>query len=108
MHVTAIDLPTPAIAHLDLAVARGSAVTDHEMVGQTVAHSADITVVIVEHAGVALPGAAVVNDDELPALAQHRRPIDLSSNRACQKLVALSEKMKWEQGKTTRLLVARL
>ena len=64
MHVAAVDLAPPAIADSDFAVAGGGAVADHEMVGEAVAHPADVAVVVIEDAGVALPSAAVVDDDK--------------------------------------------
>src|SRR5690242_20611319 len=104
--MAAIDLPSPTIADFDFTVSRGGAVTDHEMVGQAVAHPADVAVVVIEDARVTLPRAAVVNDDELPALPQHWGAIDFRAHRSTQKLVALPKKMKGEKRKTTRLLVA--
>ena len=67
MHVAAVDLAPPTIAHFDLTVAGRSAVSDYEMIGQTVLHMANVAMVIIENRGVALPGAAVVHNDELPA-----------------------------------------
>src|ERR1051325_1196083 len=76
VHMAAVDLPAPAIAHFDLAVAGGSAVADDEMIGQPVAHPANVTVVIIERRRVALTCAAVVHDDELPTRARYRSAID--------------------------------
>ena len=106
MHMAAVDLTSPAIADFDFTVARGSAVADHEMVGEAVAHAADIPVVVIKDAGVPLPGSTVVDDNELPALAQDRRPVDLRPDRAGQVLVAFAEEMKGKKRKAARLLVA--
>ncbi len=71
VHMAAVDLPPPTIADLDRAVARRGAVADDEVIGQPVPHSPHIAMVIIEGAGVALPRAAVVHDDEFPACALH-------------------------------------
>ena len=70
--VAAIDLTPPAIAHFDLAVARGSSVADYEVVGKTILHPADMPMIIIEDARVPLPRAAVVYHNELPAAPFHR------------------------------------
>ena len=72
VHVIAMDmaaahLPNPAIADLDLAVSRRSAIADHEMIGEPVLHSPDPAMVVVKHLGASLPRPAVVNNDEFPA-----------------------------------------
>ena len=82
MNMTAVDLPPPAIAHFDLAVAGGCAVADYEMIGQPVPHPAHMSMVIIENASVALTRAAVVNHDELPTPALHRRAPDLLDHRS--------------------------
>ena len=82
MHMTAINLTAPAIADLNFAVTRRSAVPDHEMIGETVFHSADLPMIIVEHARVALTGSAVVDDDDFPAVTGHRRPPYLFDHRS--------------------------
>ena len=69
VHVAAVDLAPPAIADFDFAIAGGGAVADDEMIGESVLHPANMAVVVIENARVALPRAAVVHDDELPALA---------------------------------------
>ena len=71
VHVIAVDvtaprLPRPAIADFDLAVARRSAVSDHEMISQAVSHPADAAMVVIKHAGASLPRPAVVDDHEFP------------------------------------------
>ena len=81
VHVPAIDLAPPAIAHLDLAVSRRGAVADNEMIGQSVFHPANVAVVIIEDARVALPGTAVVHNNELPATPFHRRTPDRFNDR---------------------------
>ncbi len=72
VQVVAVDVSTclldfPTVADLDLSVARGGSVSDHEMIGEAVLHFADAAVVIFECLGVPLARAAVVNDDVLPA-----------------------------------------
>jgi len=76
VHVATIDLTPPAIAHFDLAVAGGSAVADHEVVGKTVLHPAHMPMIIIKCAGVPLPRATVVHHNELPAVPFHRRASD--------------------------------
>lgn len=71
VHVTAVDLAPPAIAHFDLAVARGRSVANHEMVCKPVLHPADVPMIIIKSARVSLPRAAVVHDNELPAAPFH-------------------------------------
>ncbi len=76
MHMPAVDLPAPAIAHFNLAVARRCPITDDKVIRESVAHSANISVVVIEDACIALPGAAVVHDNKLPAAPLHRRTAD--------------------------------
>ena len=76
VHVAAVDLTSPAIAHFDLAVACGSSVANHEMVRETILHPADVPMIIIKSARVSLPRAAVVHDNELPAAPFHRRASD--------------------------------
>jgi len=80
--MTAVDLAPPTIADLDLTVAGGGAVADDEMVSQSILHPAYVTVVIIENARAALPGPAVMHDDELPATPHHRRAIDFAADRS--------------------------
>ncbi len=82
--VAAINLPAPAIANFDLAVAGRSAVADHEMVSEPVLHSAKMPVVVIERGSVALTCSAVVHDDILPAAARDRRAINLITDRSRQ------------------------
>jgi len=67
MHMTAIDLAPPAIANLDLAVTRGCAITNDEVISEPVLHVAHVLVIIIKDAGVPLARAAVVDNDHLPA-----------------------------------------
>ena len=82
MHVPAVDLAPPTIAHFDLAVARRSAIADNEMIGEPVFHPANMSVVIIENARATLPGPTVVYDYELPAAPHNRRPVDFISHRS--------------------------
>jgi hypothetical protein len=81
VHVSAVDLPPPAIAYFDLAITGRGAVPDNEVIGESISHSAHVPVVIIENPGTALPCAAVVDNDELPATAQYRRAIDFAPDR---------------------------
>ena len=81
MDVAAIDLPAPAIADFDLAIAGRSAIADHEMISESVLHPAKMPVVIIERSGITLTRSAVVHDDILPATTRDRGAIDLISNR---------------------------
>src|SRR5205823_2437884 len=85
MNVATVDLPAPAIAHFHLAVAGRCAVADDEVVGESVLHSSEMAMVIIERGGVALPRPAVVDDDVLPASARDRSAIDLRFHR-CRKI----------------------
>ncbi len=76
VHMPAVDLPAPAIAHFNLAVAGRCPVADDKVIGEAVAHAANISMVVIEDARVALPGAAVVHDNELPATPLHRCATD--------------------------------
>ena len=76
VHVSAVDLATPAIAHFNLAVSCGCSVPDHEMIGETILHPPDMPVVVIKNARVSLPCPAIMHDDELPATAFHRRTPD--------------------------------
>ena len=80
VHVPAVDLAPPAITHFDLAVARRSAITDDEMIGEPVFHPANMSVVIIENAGTPLSCATVVYDNKLPPAPHNRRPIDFISH----------------------------
>ena len=76
VHMAAVDLTPPAIAHFDLAVARGRAVANHEMVCKTILHPADVPMIIIKSARVSLPRAAIMHDNELPATPFHWRASD--------------------------------
>jgi hypothetical protein len=76
MHMAAVDLSPPAIAHFDLPVACRCSVPDHEVIGKTVLHPAHMFVIIIEHARVSLSCATIVHHDELPATPLHRRAPD--------------------------------
>lgn len=76
VHVAAVDLTPPAITHFDLTVTRGSSIANHEVVGKTVLHPADLAMIIIKNARVPLPRAAVMHHNELPAVSFHRRSSD--------------------------------
>ena len=76
MHMTAVDLPPPAIAHFYLAVPGRCSVANHEMISEAVLHSAHMPMVIIEDARVSLPRPAIVDNDELPTSSFHRRAAD--------------------------------
>ena len=82
VHMAAIDLPPPAIAHFDLPIAGGGSVSDHKLIREAILHPPDVTMIVIKNAGVALTRAAVVDHDELPAAALHRRSIDFRTDRA--------------------------
>ena len=107
MDVATVDLPPPAVADFNFAVAGGGAVADDEVVSEAVAHPADIAMIVVEDPGVALPSAAVVHDDKAPAMAQDRGAVDLATDGIGEVFVAFPEKVEGK-GKAARLLVAGL
>jgi hypothetical protein len=76
VHMATIDLAPPAIAYFDLAVAGGCSVPYHEMIRKTILHPADVPMVIIKHARVSLPCAAIMHDNELPATPFHWRASD--------------------------------
>ena len=84
VNVAAVDLTPPTIAHFDLAIPGGSSVAYHEMISEPVLHSAKMSMVIIEGGRVSLTGAAVEDDDELPAATRDRSPIDLRADRTRQ------------------------
>jgi hypothetical protein len=88
VNVAAIDLPAPAVPHFDLAVAGGSSIADHEMISESVLHSAEMPMVIIERRRVSLTRSTVVHDDILPATPRDRRAIDLGTDGARQITVA--------------------
>ena len=82
VHIIAVDvaatnLAAPAIADFYLAVARRCSISNDEMVRQSIPHSPNLSMIVIESPRVALPRTAVVHDDEFPARTLHRR----SSNR---------------------------
>ena len=83
VHMATVDLTSPSIADFDLAIPGGCAVPDNEVIGETILHAANMLVVIIEHTGVALPRAAVVHDNELPAAPFHRCAPDRFDHRTC-------------------------
>ena len=83
VHMAAVDLPPPAIADFDLAVAGRSSIADHKMIGEPVLHPPKMTVVIIERGRISLTRSAVVHDDVLPAAARDRGAVDLRADRTC-------------------------
>lgn len=86
VNVASTELAIPPISNFDLAVSRRCTVSDHEMVGQSIGHSADMTMVVIEDAGVTLARPAVVNDNIFPAITADARVINCSSDRGRQVL----------------------
>ena len=76
VHVSAVNLAAPAIAHFNLAVSRGCSVPDHKMIGETILHPAHVPMVIIEDTRIALPRAAIMDHNELPATPFHWRASD--------------------------------
>ena len=81
VHVIAVDVAAahlfdPALADLDLAVARRSSVADHELISEPVFHSANMAMVVIENLRAPLPRPTIVNDDEFPAIALDGRAAD--------------------------------
>ena len=76
VHMATVNLTTPSIANLDFTVAGRSAVSDHEVIGQTVLHAANAAMIIVKNTGIALSRAAVMHHDEFPTVARDRRAPD--------------------------------
>ena len=71
MHMTAIDLASPAIAHFDLPVTRRCPISNDEVIGKTILHPAHVLVIIIKYTRVALTRAAIVHDNKLPATPLH-------------------------------------
>ncbi len=80
MHVAAVDLASPAIAHFDLTIASRCSVTNDEVISKAILHATDMPMIIIENARVALSRAAIMHDDELPATPFHRRTPDRVDN----------------------------
>jgi hypothetical protein len=79
--VTARELNDPAIANLNLAVARRAAIANNEVICQSIWHAPDPPVVIVEYSRVPLSRAAVMDNQVLPAAARHSGVINRFPNR---------------------------
>ena len=88
--VATVDLPSPTVAYFDLAVAGRRSVADHKMISKPVLHSANMTMIIIEHRRVPLTRAAVVHHNELPASTRDRRAIDLCADRRAEVAVTAS------------------
>jgi hypothetical protein len=84
VHVAAVDLPPPAVTYFDLAIASRCSVADHEMISESILHSADVPMVVIENRGVPLSRAAVVYDNVLPASTRNRGTVDCRSHRCCE------------------------
>ena len=80
VHVAAIDLASPTIAHFDLAITSRCSVADDEVISKAILHAPDMPMVIIENACVALSRAAIMHDNELPATPFHRRAPDRVDN----------------------------
>src|SRR5207249_12124832 len=80
-HVSAVKLAPPAIAYFDLAITGRGAGADDGMIRESILQSAHVPVVIIENPGATLSCAAVVHNNELPATAHYRGPIDFASDR---------------------------
>ena len=80
--VAAVDLFDPSGAEFDLAVAGRTAIADDEMVGHPVWHFPRVPMIVIEDFGVALTGAAVVDDNVFPAAFFDRSSIDSPSHAA--------------------------
>ncbi len=65
--VAAIDLAAPTIAHFNLTVTCRCSVADDEMIGKSISHVADMSMVVIKRARVALSRPAVVHHNHLPA-----------------------------------------
>ncbi len=81
VHMPPGNLVNPAIADLDLAVAGGAAVANHKMICEPIGHVTDMTMVIVEDSRIALPSAAIVNNDVFPAVAGDPGIVDCLAHR---------------------------
>jgi hypothetical protein len=82
MHMAAVDLPAPAVAHFDLAVRGRCPVADNKMVSEPVLHPSHATMVIIECRGVALSCPAIVHDDVLPPPLRDWSAVDLGADGA--------------------------
>jgi len=80
VHVAAVDLAPPTIAHFDLTITSRCSVADDEVISKAVLHASDMPMVIIENARVALSRAAIMHDNELPPTPFHRRAPDRVDN----------------------------
>ena len=85
------------------------------MVGESVLHSPNVPVIVIEGGRVSLTRAAVVHNDILPARARDRRAIDLIADRTRQITVtraaaaaAATAAAKQAGPETSRLFIAIL
>jgi len=74
--VATVDLPGPAIADFDFAIARGISITDDEVISEAVLHFPHSPVIDIKDPGIPLPGPAVVNNYVFPTAALDPRLID--------------------------------
>ena len=88
--MAAVDLTAPAVADFNLAVAGRSAIANDEVISKPVLHPPDMSMVIIERTRVALPRAAIMHDDELPALPFHRSAADLFDHRTREIAITLA------------------
>jgi hypothetical protein len=80
VHVAAVDLAPPTITHFDLTITSRCSVADDEVISKAILHATDMPMIIIENARVALPRAAIMHDNELPATPFHRRTPDRVDN----------------------------
>lgn len=80
-YVAAVNLPGPAAADFNLAVARPMAIADDKMVGQAVLHMPYAKMVDVKDSGITLASAAVVDDHVFPAALTHGGAVDRCAGR---------------------------
>ena len=106
--MAAVELLFPTRPDFDFAVPGGGAVADHKMIGKTVGHFSNIGVIEIKRPGVALFGAAVVNDDVAPAGSSDRRGVNGLTHRACEKFPAGKPSIKRNTLKGAPLIEARL
>ena len=78
--MAAVDLASPTIAHFDLTISSRCSVTNDEVISKAILHAPDMPMVVIENARVALSGAAIMHDNELPATPFHRRTPDRVDN----------------------------
>ena len=80
MDVPSIDLAPPAVADFDFPVPAGFAVSDDEVISEAVWHLPDTKMVVFKGLGVALPRAAIVDDDVTPASLLDRCLVDFGAD----------------------------